>query len=142
MNPGWWVLNEGEAEGTILGGNLCTLNLLQGTEFFPSLEGSVVFVEDDEQVKPWDFDRDLVSLLQQPRFCGVRGIVIGRFQRSTGMSRQVLEQIVRTKGELSHIPVLANVDFGHTSPMFTFPIGGTVHLDAHLLEPGLVITRH
>jgi hypothetical protein len=27
----------------------------------PQLPGSVVFAEDDEQVRPWDFDRDLVS---------------------------------------------------------------------------------
>lgn len=49
---GWWVLQEGEAEGTIVGGNLCTLNLLQGTPFMPPLDGSVVFAEDDDQVKP------------------------------------------------------------------------------------------
>lgn len=67
---GWWVLQEGEADGTIVGGNLCTLNLLQGTSFMPPLEGSVVFAEDDDQVRPWDFDRDLVSLLQQPAFAG------------------------------------------------------------------------
>jgi hypothetical protein len=32
-NQGYLVLNGGSAEGTILGGNLCTLNLLQGTEY-------------------------------------------------------------------------------------------------------------
>ena len=141
-NPGWWVLNGGEASGTIIGGNLCTLNLLQGTRFMPSLDGSVVFVEDDAQVRPWDFDRDLVSLLQQPGFSEVRGIVIGRFQKASAMTRQLLEQIVATKPELSHLPVLANVDFGHTSPMITFPIGGLAELDADPVEPRLVITRH
>ena len=141
-NPGWWVLNNGEAEGTILGGNLCTLNLLQGTAFMPTLEGSVVFVEDDDRVSPWDFDRDLLSLIQQPGFAGVRGVVIGRFQRASGMTRELLEQIVNTKQELSRLPVLANVDFGHTFPMITFPIGGTVHFNADAVDPGLEITRH
>jgi excisionase family DNA binding protein len=93
-SSGWWVLQEGEAEGTTVGGNLCTFNLLQGTPYMPSLEGAVVFVEDDDQVRPWDFDRDLVSLLQQPGFSGVRGLVVGRFQRATGMTRDLLAQIV------------------------------------------------
>ena len=31
-NKGFVVINEGSCEGTLLGGNLCTLNLLQGTE--------------------------------------------------------------------------------------------------------------
>jgi muramoyltetrapeptide carboxypeptidase len=139
---GWWVLQEGDAAGTIVGGNLCTLNLLQGTPFMPSLAGSVVFVEDDEQVRPWDFDRDLVSLLQQPAFGGVAGRVIGRFQQATAMTRDLLGQIVASKPELAGLPVLANVDFGHTAPAFTFPVGGTVEVHAVRSAPGLTITSH
>jgi muramoyltetrapeptide carboxypeptidase LdcA involved in peptidoglycan recycling len=141
-NSGWWVLQEGEAEGTIVGGNLCTFNLLQGTPFMPGLEGAIVFVEDDSQVKPWDFDRDLVSLLQQPAFSGASGLVIGRFQRATRMTRELLTQIVRSKPELAHLPVLANVDFGHTTPTITFPIGGTARLRARHSEPRLAVMRH
>jgi muramoyltetrapeptide carboxypeptidase LdcA involved in peptidoglycan recycling len=76
----WWVLQEGAAAGPIAGGNLCTLNLLQGTSYLPAPDGAVVFAEDDACSKPWDFDRDLVSLLQQPGFGGVTGLVIGRFR--------------------------------------------------------------
>ena len=139
---GWWVLQQGAAEGTILGGNLCTLNLLQGTPFMPSLDGSVVFVEDDDQVRPWDFDRDLVSLLQQPGFTGVRAVIIGRFQKATGMTRELLRQIVAAKPELASLPVIANVDFGHTTPMLTFPVGGTIEVHADSGNPQLTITRH
>jgi muramoyltetrapeptide carboxypeptidase len=35
-NEGFWVINEGEAKGKILGGNQCTFNLLHGTEYMPS----------------------------------------------------------------------------------------------------------
>jgi muramoyltetrapeptide carboxypeptidase LdcA involved in peptidoglycan recycling len=139
---GWWVLQEGEAAGTIVGGNLCTLNLLQGTSFMPPLDGAVVLVEDDEQVRPWDFDRDLVSLLQQPAFGGVTGVAIGRFQKATGMTRDLLAQIVASKPELAGLPVIANVDFGHTTPIITFPVGGTVELHADPAAPRLTITGH
>ena len=38
----WWVLQEGEAAGTIVGGSLCTLNLLQGTPYlFPRRRGGL-----------------------------------------------------------------------------------------------------
>ncbi|MHB8431320.1 MAG: S66 family peptidase [Acidimicrobiales bacterium] len=141
-SSGWWVLQEGEADGTIIGGNLCTFNLLQGTPFMPSLDASIVFVEDDDQVKPWDFDRDLVSLLQQPGFAGVRALVIGRFQKGTGMTRRLLCQVVTTKPELAGLPVIANVDFGHTTPMFTFPVGGTVEVQASRVGPRLTISNH
>jgi muramoyltetrapeptide carboxypeptidase len=139
---GWWVLQEGEAAGTVLGGNLCTLNLLQGTPFMPPLNGSVIFAEDDDQVRPWDFDRDLVSLLQQPGFGGVAGLVVGRFQKATGMTRDLLAQIVAAKPELAGLPVIANVDFGHTTPICTFPIGGTVEMHAEQAAPRLTIISH
>jgi muramoyltetrapeptide carboxypeptidase len=139
---GWWVLQPGAAAGTIVGGNLCTLNLLQGTGFMPPLDGSVAFIEDDNEVRPWNFDRDLVSLLQQPGFASVAGVVIGRFQKATGMTRDLLSQIVASKPELAGLPVIANVDFGHTSPMITFPVGGAAELHASQDAPRLVITSH
>ena len=65
-NEGMKVINKGEAEGKIIGGNLCTLNLLQGTEYMPDLDNSVLFIEDDgETGKAFikEFDRNLQSLL-------------------------------------------------------------------------------
>lgn len=138
----WWVINPGHAEGTVLGGNQCTFNLLHGTQFMPDLSGSVLFLEDDAAVKPWDFDRDLVSILQQPGFEAVRALVIGRFQQASGMTRSLLEQIITTKPELADVPVIANVDFGHTTPTITIPIGGTARIEADPARPRLTITRH
>jgi muramoyltetrapeptide carboxypeptidase len=144
LEPGtdWWVLQEGAAQGTIVGGNLCTVNLLQGTPFMPSLDDAVLFAEDDEQSKPWDFDRNLVSLLHQPGFAGVRALVIGRFQRDSGMTRELLTQIVATKPQLAGLPVIGNVDFGHTTPALTFPVGGGIEVRADRAGPRLTITRH
>jgi len=124
-NMGWLIINEGIAFGTILGANLCTLNLLQGTEYFPNLDGSILFLEDDDDgSKNENFDRDLQSLIHQPSFCGVKGLVIGRFQKTTNITDERLIKLIKSKFELKDIPVIANVDFGHTSPIITFPIGG------------------
>lgn len=141
-NPGWLVINEGNAEGTSLGANLCTFNLLQGTDYMPELKDSVLFLEDDEESQPHDFDRDLQSLIHLPAFAGVRGIVIGRFQKASEMSDTKLEKIIETKSELKEIPVIANVDFGHTDPKITFPIGGEVKIKACSDNPEIIITKH
>ena len=58
------------------------------------------------------------------------------------MTRQLVNQIVASKPELSRIPVIANVDFGHTTPIITFPIGGTVSIHALKTEPRITITAH
>src|ERR1035437_753973 len=123
-NEGWWEIQPGEASGRVVGGNLCTLNLLQGTSFMPTLAGSILMIEDDCESTPAHFARDLTSLLQLPDATDVQGLVIGRFQRASGMSRALLEQIVQSQTVLAGVPVLANADFGHTFPVMTFPIGG------------------
>lgn len=127
-NDGWWRLQEGTASGRIVGGNLCTLNLLQGTANMPSLDGALLFLEDDFESHPATFARDLASLLQTPSASGVRGVVIGRFQQASRMSRELLASIVSKQSVLAGLPVLANADFGHTSPILTFPVGGEAEL--------------
>jgi muramoyltetrapeptide carboxypeptidase len=125
---GWWPLQPGTAEGRIVGGNLCTVNLLQGTGYLPALDGAVLFVEDDAESHPATFARDLTSLLQLPDAAGIRGLAVGRFQRASRMTRALLEQIVANQPVLAGLPVLANLDFGHTDPMATIPIGGRAQL--------------
>jgi len=127
-NEGWWEIQSGEASGRIVGANLGTLNLLQGSPNMPSLTGCLLMIEDDFETTPATFARNLTSLLQVPDAAGVQGVVIGRFQRASQMTRSLLEQIVGNQPALSGLPVLANADFGHTSPMATLPIGGRASL--------------
>jgi muramoyltetrapeptide carboxypeptidase len=141
-NQGYLTINEGEAEGKLLGGNLCTLNLLQGTEFMPVLAGSILLVEDDYESKALTFDRDLQSLIHQPGFAEVRGMVIGRFQKESGVDNEKLMMMIKNKPELDRMPVIANADFGHTAPQFTFPVGGNGKLFAMNGKVEFVITAH
>ena len=85
-NAGYAVLNEGAAEGVLVGGCLCDLTMLQGTEYMPSLANTILFLEEDSSTTPRVFDRALQSLLLQPSFSGVRGIILGRFQKKSSMT--------------------------------------------------------
>lgn len=124
----WKTYNDGAASDKLWGGNLCTLNLLQGTKYMPSIENGILFVEDDEMTIPETFARDLTSLVQNAQ--SIKGLVIGRFQRTSKMTEEQLLFILDKHPMLKEIPVLYDVDFGHTQPMFTFPIGGEVQVDA------------
>jgi muramoyltetrapeptide carboxypeptidase LdcA involved in peptidoglycan recycling len=141
-NDGYWVINEGKTKGTILGANLCTFNLIQGTEYMPSLKDSILFLEDDSESRATNFDRDLHSIIHQKGFSGVKGIVIGRFQRDSEVSKEDLQIMIKNKKELEGIPVVANVDFGHTDPKITFPVGGECTLDLTASSASIKITKH
>lgn len=129
VNPGYLTINNGRAQGTVLGANLCTFNLLHATEYFPDLDNSILFLEDDSESLAHTFDRDLQSVIHLSEFSRVKGLVIGRFQKESKMTNELLTKIIKTKRELDKIPVIANVDFGHTDPKITFPIGGEVEIN-------------
>lgn len=124
-NSGHWLISPGEAQGTVVGGNLCSYNLLQGTPYLPKVDLPIVFIEDTKLSNAGMFDRDLQSLLHaQP----IGGLVIGRFQKDSQIDEETIKQIVHSKKTLQGVPVVANVDFGHTMPLATFPIGATANL--------------
>lgn len=136
LNKGPQLLNSTKTNvsGTLMGGNLCSFNLLQGTPYMPNLKNSILFIEDDqifEDTKTFlrEFERNLVSLIQQPGFEQVQGLLIGRFEKKSGITIKMLKEIIETKPELRKIPVIANLDFGHTSPMLTLPIGRTAQIN-------------
>lgn len=142
-NDGYWIINEGEAEGEILGGNLCTFNLLQGTKYFPEFkESTILFMEDDELSNYENFDRDLQSVIHQPGFENVKGIVIGRFQKVSKVGKEMLLKIIKEKEPLKNIPIIANADFGHTSPICTFPIGGRAKIIVEKNNANIIIEEH
>lgn len=127
---GYTILQEGEAEGKLIGGNLCTMNLLQGTEFMPSLKDSILFIEDDEESHSRSFDRDLQSLLHLPDAGSIKALLIGRFQKNSNITEEALRKIITSKEELKGIPVIANVNFGHVHPFATIPIGAVASVKA------------
>lgn len=138
------VLQAGACEGEIVGGNLCTLNLLQGTPYMPSLQNKVLFLEDDNIMGDcfvYEFDRNLQSLLQVSGAESIKGIVFGRFDESCKLDETVIRQIIR--GKISpDIPVIFGADFGHVFPMMTFPIGGKVIIAVQGDTVDMQITEH
>tara|TARA_Y100000590_G_scaffold470719_1_gene668407 strand:+ start:16405 stop:17400 length:996 start_codon:yes stop_codon:yes gene_type:complete len=143
-NEGIWVLNDikGSFEGTLIGTHMRCLNSYQGTKYWPGLDNSVLFIEEDEEIDALLFDRQLQSLIHQSDFSGVKAIVIGRFQKNSKMTQDLLSQIIKTKKELKDILVLANADFGHTTPLTTLPIGGCAQVSNDENGTKITILEH
>lgn len=124
-NEGWWQIQKGNAKGTIIGGNLCTFILHLGTVYRPKFEkDTILFLEDDEMSDLLTFERNLQALINQDDFENVKGLVIGRFQNNSKVTREKLEFILKNKPELNNMPIIANIDMGHTTPIATIPLGG------------------
>lgn len=129
-NPGHYTINEGEATGTLLGSNLVTFHSLLGSPYFPHLDNSILFFEEDEVEDIFSFNRNITSITLLEDFKKVRGIVFGRFSPKSEIGSKEIRQIVNNNPRLQNIPIIGGLDFGHTTPRLTLPIGGKVEFKA------------
>ena len=123
----WKVYNPGQASGIAIGGNISTLNLLTGTEFAPRPDKYVLFLEEAEDDDYLIIARHLTALLQT--YPNPQAVVFGRFPKETKLTEEILLTILDKHPILKKVPVLYDLDFAHTQPLFTITIGGQVEID-------------
>jgi muramoyltetrapeptide carboxypeptidase len=130
--PGEWrCVTPGVAEGWLLPGCAATAAHLFGTPYLPDTDGAILCLEFH------DAGPDAVwAHLTQWENAGlldrIAGLVIGRHckPRAAAAGSDDFDAVVRAVLGRRPIPVLADVDFGHTEPRLTLPVGGRALLDA------------
>jgi len=128
----WRYIRSGIAEGPLLGGCLPTISLLLGTPYAPDWNGVVLFLE-TEEISPDEFWAHLMLLKVSGVLKAIRGLVLGRPSRprtmATGFSdfEAILMQVLGDR----RIPILVDVDLGHTEPMLTLPLGCRARIDTY-----------
>jgi len=130
-NAGWRIINDGKASGRVIGGNLSTFLLLLKTPYCPSFKNKILFIEEDPCVNRGTIERMIIQLFQILDFKQIRGLAIGRFGSASNFTRNEEEKLLKTLISTFNIniPIISNLDFGHTNPMITFPIGGECEID-------------
>ena len=143
-NPGPRTVRAGTAEGSIVAANLATLLVVAGTRFWPELGGALLFLEDDETADVAILDRMLTQLRQLGVFEQIAGLAFGRFTTASELGPgSPLDEVVLDATRGFDFPIAADLDFGHTDPMFCLPWGVRARLDAGedvrlaLLEPAV-----
>jgi len=129
-NPGRKVHRSGKASGQIIGGNMGTMLLLAGTKYWPSFKNKILVIEEDESESTQSIDRFFTQLRQMGVFKEITGLVIGRFARCVGFKdTDSLDMILNEALRGYKFPVITEVDFGHTDPLWTIPLGAKMCLD-------------
>lgn len=129
-NDGRKVFKHGVASGEIIAANLQTLLVLAGTKYFPNLENKILFLEEDESASTAMIHRFFTHLSQVVDFSTLKGICIGRFMSQSGFVKQdSLEMMFEDIFYGLDMPIIYNLDFGHSDPLFTIPLGGQAKID-------------
>lgn len=148
---GWqWLQGEGVAQGRLFGGCIEVLEFMKSTRFWPAPEfwqGCILFLETSEekpsvsQVKYMLRNYGMQGVFEQ-----ITALLIGRARDYTVEEKQALyKQVVGViAGEFGRpdLPIVANLDFGHTDPQFILPNGIAAEVDCgrkifRLLEPAV-----
>jgi len=146
-NDGWYWDGNQNATGTSWGGCLEIVDdMLRCNLPMPSLEQfkNIVLIAETSEEMPaaYTVERVLMGLGKRGILKHIRGILIGRPQGCTVLEARTEDQkqlfraqqrasvikIVRQYN--SHIPIVQNLDFGHTEPQIPFPYGRQVQIDA------------
>jgi muramoyltetrapeptide carboxypeptidase LdcA involved in peptidoglycan recycling len=129
-SPGWTWLKNGTAEGVLIGGCLSSLEHLRGTGYWPDWQAAILFFETSEEKPP---PEKVDSILMDYENMGVldklRGLVVGRPMDYTGAEKEQLREVILERTSRYAFPVITDMDFGHTAPQFTIPVGCRARID-------------
>jgi muramoyltetrapeptide carboxypeptidase len=114
-----------DVKGLLWGGNLCMVNALLGTPYWPRVRGGILFLEDVNE-HPYRIERDLLQLHQAGVLDAQKAIVLGEF---TGWTKSPLDRGYNLKAAVAQVrsltrtPVLTGLPFGHVATKVTLPVG-------------------
>lgn len=127
----------GKVRGHLFGGCIEVLEMLKGTPVWPNadfFDDAILFFETSEEAPSIDY---VVRVLRNYAATGilekVNGIIIGRGANlpanETDRYDQAFLHVVQKECHLN-IPLMSQMDFGHTDPMFLIPYGAQAEIDA------------
>ncbi|MEZ4671598.1 MAG: LD-carboxypeptidase [Anaerolineae bacterium] len=141
LNPsaGWrWLQGEGVHRGHLIGGCVEVMDWLRGTDYFPPAEdfrNAILFIETSEEAPtPTQVSYMLRSFAALGLLKHLSGLLMGRPGGPVSPERfveydQALQHVLVEEEGLAALPIITNMDFGHTDPMMVLPYGATAEID-------------
>ncbi|MEQ1700027.1 MAG: S66 peptidase family protein [Ilumatobacteraceae bacterium] len=150
-HDGWhWLQGAGRRSGRLFGGCVEVLEFLKGSPWWPSADfwqDRILFLETSEdrptveQLRYWLFNYGVQGVFDR-----AAGLLIGRArgysnEEKAALDAMVLEVVVGQFGAVD-LPIVTNMDFGHTDPQWILPLGVLAEMDSdagtfRLLEPAV-----
>jgi muramoyltetrapeptide carboxypeptidase len=128
-HPGHTIscIRAGKAEGILIGGNLSVLSSMIGTPYLPSLNDSLLFLEDINE-PAYRIDRMLSHLDNAGLLAQSNGVLFGQFGNEAENTKEEhlrQQHIFNYYSEHTHMdgPVMRGLSYGHIKNLMTIPVG-------------------
>jgi muramoyltetrapeptide carboxypeptidase LdcA involved in peptidoglycan recycling len=139
LNPctGWKFLQgTGIHRGHLLGGCIEVFDWTRGTEIFPTQwQDAILFIETSEDAPPPPYvSYTLRAFAAMGILRQLSGILFGRPGGDVPLDKfeeydHAILHVVRDEEGLTDLPIITNMDFGHTSPIFVISYGLQAEID-------------
>lgn len=145
---------DNNAKGILWGG--CVESLIAqctAEKYLPAkqdLEGTILFIETSEDIPEAQIVGNLLTDFgDRGWFAAFRGVLVGRpkawefdkpntTKQKIAYKQQQSDTVIKTiRGYNANIPIVQNVDFGHTAPQIVMPYGGLAKIDASVKKIAL-----
>ncbi|MCR1899914.1 LD-carboxypeptidase [Irregularibacter muris] len=143
-NENGWIFLQGKknVEGRLWGGCIEVLEFMKSTDYWPDKDfwqDKILFFEiSEEKPLPDQVGYMLRNYGMQGVFHKAKGIVFGRPKDYSHKEKEELNhmiiKIVKEEFNASDIPIVVDMDFGHTDPKIILPLGCKVKLNAKAKE--------
>ncbi|CAO96983.1 muramoyltetrapeptide carboxypeptidase [Erwinia tasmaniensis] len=133
-----------QINGTLWGGNLAMIASLTGTPWMPDIQQGILVIEDVNE-HPFRIERMLLQLHQSGILARQRAIITGSFSGAAlsaydnGYDFASVWNLIR---DLTGIPVVTGLAFGHDADTVTLPIGAQGLLAVNETSAELQISGH
>jgi len=142
-SDGWTWLKAGSGEGVLVGGCIESLQHLRGTPFWPEWDDAIVFFEtSEEKPSPATVDGILMDYENMGVLDKLQGMLVGRPMSYSDEEKAELREVLLDRTRRYSFPIICDMDFGHTKPQLTIPIGCRARIESRaqsfeILEPGV-----
>lgn len=122
------VIQEGTAEGELIGGNLNLISGLVSGKYSIDFKDKILFLEElGLETDPEIASNSLYYMKQNGVFDKIKGFWIGNYEHESGFA---LEKIVKDVLEDEYkFPIIKSNNFGHTETKTVIPIGTKARID-------------
>ncbi|WP_455820075.1 muramoyltetrapeptide carboxypeptidase [Pseudomonas cerasi] len=114
-----------QTSGTVWGGNLAMITSLVGTPWMPAIQGGILVIEDVNE-HPFRIERMLLQLHQSGILSRQNAIITGSFSGTTSTdydNSYDFTSVWNLIRDLTGIPVVTGLPFGHSADTVTLPLG-------------------
>ncbi len=137
-----FLLGKDPCEGLLWGGCIEVLEFIKGTDYWPEMsfwDDRILFLETSEdKPSPMNVGYMLRNYGTQGILGKIKGLIIARPKDYSEEEKydliKIITDILTVEFNVENLPVVLNVDFGHTDPKVILPLGCRIRMIPRMKE--------